>query len=81
MPDRYSSTGSLCSCRISHNCTGRERYCDGSVSETSKTYLRCGRSPLSSMSAMPFEPRRTHLLKLSFHVSIGAQAMASGRCA
>jgi hypothetical protein len=51
------------------------------VSVTSKTYLSTGRSPLSSMSAMPFVPRSTQRLKLSFHVSSGAQAMASGFCA
>ncbi|MDR1668910.1 MAG: hypothetical protein LBR76_03005 [Oscillospiraceae bacterium] len=51
------------------------------MSLTSKTYFSRGKLPLSSMSAMPFAPRRTQRLNCSFHSSSSAQAVASGRWA
>ncbi|MDR1736321.1 MAG: hypothetical protein LBR85_05570 [Oscillospiraceae bacterium] len=50
-----------------------------SVSLTSKMYFNFGLVCLSSISAMPFAPRRTHRLNFSFQSVMGAQAEASGR--
>ncbi|MBR3165020.1 MAG: hypothetical protein IKF16_02455 [Lachnospiraceae bacterium] len=73
MGSRYSSF-------ISHSCTGREFF-RSPVSDTSKTYRSLGRSPLVSIRAIPFDPRRTYLRMVSFHRSYSAQAVASGRWA